>query len=165
MTRESVTDTLDLVDYRILRELSADGRISDVALGERINLSATAVARRRRILEEKGVIRSYGAVLDLEALGFTGVVIVALELTSQAENILNEFEREVVKCPSLTYCGFVSGETDFLIIIHVTSLNDYDKIYRKELSILPHVARIRSSFVLREVARRVSPPVVFDHRR
>lgn len=165
MTRESVTDTLDMVDYRILKELSADGRISDVALGERINLSATAVARRRRILEEKGVIRSYGAVLDLEALGFTGVVIVALELTSQAENILVEFEREVVKCPSLTYCGFVSGETDFLIIIHVTSLNDYDKIYRKELSILPHVARIRSSFVLREVARRVSPPVVFDQRR
>ena len=165
MARESVTDTLDAVDYRILRELSADGRISDVALGERINLSATAVARRRRILEEKGVICSYGAVLDLEALGFTGVVIVALELTSQAENILNEFEREVVKCPSLTYCGFVSGETDFLIIIHVTSLNDYDKIYRRELSILPHVARIRSSFVLREVARRVSPPVVFDHRR
>lgn len=165
MTRESVTGTLDMVDYRILKELSADGRISDVALGERINLSATAVARRRRILEEKGVIRSYGAVLDLEALGFTGVVIVALELTSQAENILNEFEREVVKCPSLTYCGFVSGETDFLIIIHVTSLNDYDKIYRRELSILPHVARIRSSFVLREVARRVSPPVVFDQRR
>ncbi|KPF70992.1 AsnC family transcriptional regulator [alpha proteobacterium AAP81b] len=165
MTRESVTDTLDNVDYRILRELSADGRLSDVALGERINLSATAVARRRRILEEKGVIASYGAVLNLESLGFTGVVMVALELTSQAENVLVEFEREVVKCPSLTYCGFVSGETDFLIVIHVNSLNDYDKIYRKELSILPHVARIRSSFVLREVARRVNPPVIFATAR
>jgi Lrp/AsnC family transcriptional regulator, leucine-responsive regulatory protein len=165
MTRESVTETLDNVDYRILRELSADGGLSDVALGERIHLSATAVARRRRILEEKGVIASYGAVLNLESLGFTGVVMVALELTSQAENVLVEFEREVVKCPSLTYCGFVSGETDFLIVIHVNSLNDYDKIYRKELSILPHVARIRSSFVLREVARRVNPPVIFDPSR
>jgi Lrp/AsnC family transcriptional regulator, leucine-responsive regulatory protein len=165
MPRESVADTLDSVDYRILQELGDDGRISDVALGERINLSSTAVARRRRILEEKGIIRSYGAVLDLEALGFSGVVVVALELTSQAENVLVEFEREVVKCPSLTYCGFVSGETDFLIVIHVSSLGDYDKIYRKELSILPHVARIRSSFVLREVARRVNPPAVYDGRR
>jgi Lrp/AsnC family transcriptional regulator, leucine-responsive regulatory protein len=165
MPRESVADTLDNVDYRILQEVGDDGRISDVALGERINLSSTAVARRRRILEEKGIIRSYGAVLDLEALGFSGVVVVALELTSQAENVLVEFEREVVKCPSLTYCGFVSGETDFLIVIHVSSLGDYDKIYRKELSILPHVARIRSSFVLREVARRVNPPVVYDGRR
>ena len=47
-------------------------------------------------------------------------------------------------------------------MIHVNSFDDYDRIYRKELSSLPHVAKIRSSFVLREVARRVTPPVVFD---
>lgn len=154
--------SLDAIDYRILKTLSEDGRASDVSVGDRINLSSTAVARRRKIMEEMGVISGYNANLNLEALGFSGVVMVAIELTSQAEAVLNEFENEVVKCPSISYCGFVSGDTDFIIMIHVSSFNDYDKIYRKELSILPHVAKIRSSFVLREVARRENVPIIFE---
>ena len=154
--------TLDATDFRILRELSADGRAADVQLGQRVNLSSTAVARRRKILEECGVIAGYSASINMLSLGFTGVVMVSIELASQAEPILVEFEREVMKCPSISYCGFVSGDTDFFIMIHVNSFDDYDRIYRKELSSLPHVAKIRSSFVLREVARRITPPVVFD---
>ncbi|MFN3582324.1 Lrp/AsnC family transcriptional regulator [Phenylobacterium sp.] len=159
----SKTEPLDLddIDYRILRELSADGRASDVFLGEKINLSSTAVARRRRSLEERGAVLSYSANLNLPRLGFGVVVFVAIELSSQAENALVEFEREVVKCPSISYCGFVSGDTDFLIMLNVESFEDYDRVYRRELSTLPHVARIRSSFVLREVTRRSTPPVVF----
>jgi DNA-binding Lrp family transcriptional regulator len=161
----SNTARLDVTDYRILRELCSDGRAADVLLGEKINLSSTAVARRRKILEESGVISGYNANINMFLLGFTGVVMVAIELSSQAEQILVEFEREVVKCPSISYCGFVSGDTDFFIMIHVNSFDDYDRIYRKELSSLPHVAKIRSSFVLREVARRVTPPVVFEARK
>lgn len=154
--------TLDTIDYRILKALSEDGRISDVALGEMIHLSSTAVARRRRIMEEAGVIEGYSARLSLSALGFAGTVLVMVELSSQAEQILVEFEREVVKCPSVSFCGFVSGDTDFMILIHVSSFNEYDKIYREELSNLPHVSRIRSSFVLREVARRSNVPIIFE---
>jgi DNA-binding Lrp family transcriptional regulator len=154
--------TLDATDFRILRELSADGRAADVQLGLRVNLSSTAVARRRKIMEDAGVIAGYCASINMLSLGFTGVVMVSIELASQAEHVLVEFEREVMKCPSISYCGFVSGDTDFFIMIHVNSFDDYDRIYRKELSSLPHVAKIRSSFVLREVARRVTPPVVFD---
>jgi DNA-binding Lrp family transcriptional regulator len=156
---------LDATDYRILRELCSDGRAADVLLGERINLSSTAVARRRKIMEENGIILGYNANINMTSLGFSGVVMVAIELRSQAEQVLIEFEREVVKCPSISYCGFVSGDTDFMIVIHVNSFNDYDCIYRRELANLPHVAKIRSSFVMREVARRVTPPVVFEGRR
>jgi len=158
----SISPALDATDYRILRELCTDGRAADVLLAERVNLSSTAVARRRKIMEENGVIAGYNANVNMFSLGFTGVVMVAIELSSQAEHILVEFEREVVKCPSISYCGFVSGDTDFFIMIHVNSFDDYDRIYRKELSSLPHVAKIRSSFVLREVARRMTPPVVFE---
>jgi len=160
--QNSNTSSLDATDYRILRELVRDGRAADVLLGERINLSSTAVARRRKIMEESGIIAGYSASVNMSSLGFNGVVMVAIELNSQAEHILMEFERQVVKCPSISYCGFVSGDTDFMIMIHVDSFNDYDRIYRRELSNLPHVAKIRSSFVLREVARRLTPPVVFD---
>jgi Lrp/AsnC family leucine-responsive transcriptional regulator len=161
----SNSTTLDATDYRILRELCSDGRAADVLLAERVNLSSTAVARRRKIMEENGVISGYNANVNMFSLGFTGVVMVAIELNSQAEHVLVEFEREVVKCPSISYCGFVSGDTDFFIMIHVNSFDDYDRIYRKELSNLPHVAKIRSSFVLREVARLMTPPVVFETRK
>lgn len=153
--------SLDEIDFRILKALSDDARASDVAVGEQINLSSSAIARRRKAMEDSGIISGYNASINLHALGLSGVVLVAIELSSQAENILNEFEQAVVQCPSMSYCGFVSGDTDFIIMIHVTSFNDYDKIYRQELSILPHVAKIRSSFVMREVARRANPPAIF----
>jgi Lrp/AsnC family leucine-responsive transcriptional regulator len=162
----SKSDHLDLdsVDYQILKELSDDGRASDVWLGEQINLSSTAVARRRKSLEERQAVLSYSANLNLPMLGYSVVVFVAIELSSQAERALNEFEREVVKCPSVSYCGFVSGDTDFLIMLNVESFEDYDRVYRRELSTLPHVAKIRSSFVMREVTRRGTPPIVFQEK-
>jgi Lrp/AsnC family transcriptional regulator, leucine-responsive regulatory protein len=155
---------LDTVDYQLLKELSADGRASDVWLGEKINLSSTAVARRRKGLEERGAVLSYSADLNMPLLGYSVVVFVAIELSSQTDRALNEFEREVVKCPSISYCGFVSGDTDFLIMLHVESFEDYDRVYRRELSTLPNVAKIRSSFVMREVARRGVPPIVFQEK-
>lgn len=160
--KNSVASSLDAIDYRILRELSREGRISDVDLGERIHLSSTAVARRRKILEEKQVIVGYSANLDLARLGFSIVAIVTVEIASQAEHVLNEFEAEVIKCPSVSFCGFISGDTDFMMIIHVRSFDDYDAIYRRELSKLPHVRRIRSSFLMREVAHRSTAPVVLE---
>lgn len=155
---------LDAIDFQILRELSIDGRASDVWLGEKINLSSTAVARRRKSLEERQAVVGYSADINMPMLGFGIVVFVAIELSSQAEKALNEFELEVVKCPSVSYCGFVSGDTDFLIMLNVESFEDYDRVYRRELSMLPHVSRIRSSFVIREVARRSTPPIVFQDR-
>ncbi|MEO7170908.1 MAG: AsnC family transcriptional regulator, partial [Sphingomonas sp.] len=99
MNDSGISD-IDAIDYRILRELASDGRASDVALSERVHLSSTAVARRRKILEERGAVRGYSADLDMARLGFGIVVIVMIELRSQAENVLMEFETAVVKCPS-----------------------------------------------------------------
>jgi DNA-binding Lrp family transcriptional regulator len=161
---DSANLDLDRIDYRLLREIVEDGRISDVALGERVHLSSTAAARRRKMLEDCGMVPRYTATLDLNKLGLGIVVHVAIELTSQAESILNEFEEAVVKCPSMSYCSFVSGDTDFLMIIHVRSFEDYDRVYRSELSTLPHVAKIRSSFVMRRVAQRTVPHALFDGR-
>jgi len=161
VNEKHLTD-LDQTDFRIMREIIADGRISDVALGEQVHLSSTAAARRRKILEDRGAIEGYTASLDLDRLGIGIVVLVAIELRSQAESVLTEFEAAVVACPSMTYCSFVSGDTDFIMIVHVRSFEDYDRVYRSELSNLPHVAKIRSSFVMRQVAQRPVPPVLFE---
>lgn len=159
---ESGSWEMDRTDYGIVRELAKDGRVSDVMLGERVHLSATAAARRRKILEEKGIVRGYTVNLDMARLGFSVVVIVSIELTTQAEQALNEFEQAVVHCPSVSYCSFVSGDIDFLMIVHVRSFEDYDRVYRSEFSTLPHVAKIRSSFVMRPVLERETPTVLFN---
>lgn len=152
--------SLDGADMRLLRALVRDGRASDVKLGEQINLSSTATARRRKILEDERIIRNYIADLDLVRLGFTVKALVSVELTSQSEQTLNEFEVGVVHCPSISFCSFVSGSTDFVMMVHVRSFDDYDRVYRKELSTLPHVARIHTSFLIREVANRAVAPIV-----
>ncbi|MEH3158336.1 MAG: Lrp/AsnC family transcriptional regulator [Sphingomonas taxi] len=162
---ETDTRSIDATDYRILRELMRDGRATDVTLGERINLSSTATARRRKILEDRGVITGYTANLDIGRLGFHMVAIVSVELASQAETVLVGFEEAVMQCPSVSFCSFVSGETDFLMIVHVRSFEDYDRVYRSELSKLPHVSRIRSSFMMREVAKRLIAPAVLAEGR
>lgn len=153
---------LDETDFRLMRALVTDGRASDVWLGEKVHLSSTAVARRRKILEESGYITNYTANLDVRALNYGTLVVVYIELVSQAEQVLQDFERAALKSPSMRFCAFVTGDTDFLMILNVASLEDYDMIYRKELSVLPHVSRIRSSFVLREVANRQIAPVILS---
>ncbi|MPT47148.1 MAG: Lrp/AsnC family transcriptional regulator [Sphingobium sp.] len=153
---------LDLTDFRIMRQLVEDGRASDVKLGEELHLSSTAVARRRKILEESGYIKGYSADLDMRALGYGIMVIVQIELSSQAENVLRGFEEAVLASPSMQFCAFVSGDMDFMMILNVRSFEDYDTIYRKELSALPHVSKIRSSFVMRQVATRPIAPIVLS---
>ncbi|WP_404478213.1 Lrp/AsnC family transcriptional regulator [Novosphingobium sp. BL-52-GroH] len=160
-----VQHELDETDFRLMRALVTEGRASDVWLGDNVHLSSTAVARRRKILEETGYITHYSANLNTRALGYGTLVVVSIELMSQAENVLQDFERAVLQSPSMRFCAFVTGDTDFLMILNVQSLEDYDMIYRKELSVLPHVARIRSSFVLREVANRQIAPAILDGRR
>ena len=159
---ENVRKGLDRTDFRVLRALVEDGRAADVNLGERVNLSSTAVARRRKLLEERGIVTGYSVVIDQKRLGYTITVLVLIELSSQAENKLVEFEEAVMRCPSMSFCSFISGENDFMMLINVRSFDHYDTVYRKELSNLPHVAKIRSSFLLREVARRGVAPAVLD---
>lgn len=161
----SVQHELDETDFRLMRALVTDGRASDVWLGDNVHLSSTAVARRRKILEETGYITHYSANLNVRSLGYGTLVVVSIELMSQAENVLQDFERAVLQSPSMRFCAFVTGDTDFLMILNVQSLEDYDTIYRKELSVLPHVRRIRSSFVLREVANRQIAPAILQGRQ
>jgi len=158
--QDSADIDIDQMDYRLLRELTRDGRASDVALSERVHLSSTAVGRRRKLLEDRGMVQGYSADLSLSRLGFGTTVIVAIELSSQAEHVLNEFEQAVSQCPSMSFCSFVSGDTDFIMMVHVKSFEHYDSVYRKELSTLPHVAKIRSSFVMRKVFDRKVPAAV-----
>src|SRR5882724_2551737 len=133
---------LDHIDATILSELTINARASQVELAERVGLSSTAIARRQKVLEEEGFIRGYQAVLDLARFGLSTTVLVKVTLESQNEEALKSFEAAVIDCPSVVRC-----------------------FHRTELSRLPRVARIQSSFAMREVVNRAVPPVIFGESR
>ena len=148
---------LDALDRAILGALLEDGRLSQVELAERIPLSATAIARRIRVLEEKGVIQGYQARISRKALGLTMTVIVQIGLKSQNEDLLKAFEEAIASAPSVASCHLMSGEDDYLVTVMARDLADFERIHKEQLSRLPGVARLKSSFALREVANKPLP--------
>jgi Lrp/AsnC family leucine-responsive transcriptional regulator len=148
---------LDALDRAILGTLLEDGRQSQVELAERLPLSATAIARRIRALEEAGVIEGYQARINGKALGLSMTVIVHVSLNSQNQDLLKAFEDAVAKAPSVISCHLMSGEDDYLIAVMARDLADYERIHKEQLSRLPGVARLKSSFVLRDIVNRPLP--------
>ncbi len=148
---------IDALDRAILNCLSSDGRLSQVQLAERVPLSPTAVARRIKALEEAGVIEGYQARLSRQALGLTVTVVLHITLKSQNEELLAAFEEAIKAAPSVISCHLMSGEDDYIVTVLARDLSDFERIHKTELSRLPGVARLRSSFALREVTSRVLP--------
>jgi DNA-binding Lrp family transcriptional regulator len=122
-----------------------------------VPLSATAIARRIKALEERGVIAGYQAQISRAALGLKMMAIVQISLKSQNEELLAAFEKAAAAAPSIIACHMMSGEDDYVITVLAHDLADFERIHKEQLSRLPGVARLRSSFVLREVVSRPLP--------
>jgi DNA-binding Lrp family transcriptional regulator len=153
---------LDRIDVSLLRELSSDGRASHVVLSERVGLSSTACARRVKALEDAGLIEGYEAKLNLARFGLGITVLVMITLESQSEDALACFEEAIVRCSSVVRCFLMSGSDDYLVTVLARDIADFERVHQTQLSRLPRVARIQSSFAIREVINRGAPPVVFE---
>ncbi|HCY99241.1 MAG: AsnC family transcriptional regulator [Rhodobacterales bacterium RIFCSPHIGHO2_02_FULL_62_130] len=148
-----MTSDLDATDRRILGVLQKDGRITNADLSERVNLSPSACHRRVQRLEEDGFIASYVALLDTRKMGRPTTVFVEITLQSQAEDLLDAFEREVARVPDILECHLMAGTADYLIKIMAQDTEDFARIHRQHLSRLPGVRQMQSSFALRTVVK------------
>lgn len=145
---------LDATDRRLLAVLQTDGRVTNAALAEEVHLSASACLRRVRRLEEAGVITGYVAVLDRALIGRGTSVFVEITLTSQHEDLLDEFEDEVATVPEVLSCHLMAGNSDYLLHVAAHDVADFERIHKAHLARLPHVAQMRSNFALRTVCDR-----------
>ena len=157
LRRKRANMVLDTLDKAILTALLDDGRQSQVQLAERVPLSPTAIARRIRALEEAEVIEGYQARVSRRSLGLNMTVIVQISLQTQNAEIFAAFENAVAAAPSVVSCHLMSGDDDYLVTVLARDLADFERIHKEELSRLPGVARLKSSFSLREVASRAIP--------
>ncbi|WP_431269710.1 Lrp/AsnC family transcriptional regulator [Dankookia sp. P2] len=145
--------SLDDTDRTLLRLLRADGRMSNAALAEEVGLSPSACLRRLRLLEHRGVIRGYTAIIA-EAPAREGVtVIVQITLERQTDDSMQRFEVAVRRCPEVRECYLMTGLSDYLLRVEARDAADYERIHKDALSRLPGVARIQSSFAIRSVVR------------
>lgn len=151
---------LDALDKAILNALLRDARQSQVQLAERIPLSPTAIARRIKALEQDGVIEGYNARLNRDALGLHMTAFIQIALKSQNEELLAAFEKAALAAPNIVSCHLMSGDDDYLLTVLARDLADFERIHKEQLSRLPGVARLKSSFSLREVASRSLPATV-----
>jgi DNA-binding Lrp family transcriptional regulator len=103
------------------------------------------------------VIQGYQARVSRQSLGLSMMVVVHVGLNSQSEDVLKAFEDAVGKAASIVSCHLMSGEDDYLITVMARDLADFERIHKEQLSRLPGVARLKSSFVLREVTNKPLP--------
>ena len=140
---------LDRVDRRILRALQDDGRMTNVELARRAEISAPPCLRRVRALEEGGYIRGYHADINPEALGFGVTVFAQVGLSSQAEADLKAFEALMQSWPEVRECHMLAGETDFLLRIVAVDWDAYQRFLTTRLTAAPNVTHVKSALAIR----------------
>ena len=151
---------LDPIDRRILTELQADGRMTNVELAKRVGISAPPCLRRVRTLEEAGYIKGYHAEIDARELGFEVQVFAMVRLHSQAEADLSAFEGRCRAWPLARECHMLNGEIDFILKCVAPDLSSFQSFLTEELLRAENVASVKTSLVIR--CAKDEPGVPFD---
>jgi DNA-binding Lrp family transcriptional regulator len=153
---------LDATDWRILKELMADGSITNVALARRVGLSAPPCLRRVRALEEAGLVAGYTALVDEKALGFELTAFALVGLHSQSEADLRAFENRVLAWPLVREAYMLAGESDYILKCMAPDLSSFQDFILKELTAAPNVASVKTSLSIRRAKLAPGVPVPHD---
>lgn len=140
---------LDVIDWKILAELQADGRITNVELARRVGISAPPCLRRVRALESAGVIRGYRTLLDEKSLGFDVTAFAMVGLSSQSEADLLVFEEQVRAWDIVRDCWMLSGDIDFILRCVAPDLQAFQRFIIEELTTARNVDNIRTALTIR----------------
>ena len=151
--------SLDSIDRRLLAELQAEGRVTNVELAQRVGLTAPPCLRRVRALEEAGVIRGYHADLDASKLGFAITVFAMVSLKSQAEEDLRGFEDHVKTLPEVRECHMLNGEIDFILKIVSKDQQSFQEFLTSKLTPAPNVASVKTSLTIRTSKQEPGVPL------
>jgi DNA-binding Lrp family transcriptional regulator len=156
---------LDATDWRILKELQANGRISNVELASKVGISPPPCLRRVRALEQAGMIAGYFALLDEKSVGFELLGFAMVGLHSQSETDLRNFENRVLSWPLVREAYMLTGESDFLLKCVAPDLPAFQDFIIEELTAAPNVAAVRTTLVLRRVKFEPGVPVAVAQQR
>lgn len=159
MTKHSPAADLDLFDLAILDILQRDNSTPQRTIGEVVNLSAPAVQRRIRKMEEAGVIAANVAVIEPTLVGQHITVFVEVEVISETTELIDAAKREFAAVPEVQQCYYVTGEADFVLVILVPSMAAYEALTRQLFFGNNNVKRFRTFVAMDRVKVGLTVPV------
>lgn len=142
---------MDEKDYEILRLVQSDARLTAESLGLSIGLSTPAVQKRLKRLRETGVIEKEIAVLSPTKLGRELTVIVEVMLERESRMHLDAFKRKMRNAPAVQQCYYTTGEADFIVIVVVKDIKEYEAFTQEYFFDESNVSRFTSSIVMDRV--------------
>jgi len=150
---------LDAIDRKILAILQSDSRVTMQDLADRVGLSVAPCHRRVKLLEERGVISRYIAMVDQKSVGLPVSVFISIKLERQKEEDLNRFARAISKWEEVLECYLMTGNRDYLLRVVTADLPSYEAFLKTKLTRLDGIASIESSFALSQVKYSIALPV------
>lgn len=156
---------LDAIDLRILDQLQQDGALSNVELARRVHLSPSPCLARVKALEGAGVIQRYVALASAASLGLGLNVFINISLKTQSKEALADFERRIAEHDEVMECYLMTGDSDYLIRVAVTDIAALEKFILEQLTPIPGVEKIRSSFALKQVRYKTALPLPLEGGR
>ena len=150
---------LDAVDLRILDALQDDGSLSNVELARRVHLSPSPCLARVKALEASGVISRYVALANAAALGLGLNVFISISLKAQNKDSLADFERRIAEQQEVMECYLMTGDSDYLIRVAVADMAALERFILEQLTSIPGIEKIRSSFALKQVRYKTALPL------
>ena len=146
---------IDAIDRKILGILQIDGRISNLKLAEQVGLSPTPCSRRVRRLEDMGIIKGYGAKIDLEAENSGISVLISVRLSGQTPQDIDSFMEAVNEQPEIIECLLVTGNVDYLLTVQTESVEQLRNFVLTRLKNIPSVAETTTMLVLGSIKQSV----------
>lgn len=153
---------MDKTDLRILYLLQENPEISAVDLAKAVGLSHTPCWRRLKKLEATGVIEGRAMLLNARALDLNVVVFANLRLKQHDEETLIELERKACELPQITDCYSMSGDSDYLLRVVVSDIDEYEEFLKKFILHLPGVAYVNSNFSLKSIKNTTRLPIMIE---
>lgn len=151
--------TIDNFDRKILQALQENGDYSMAELGEITGLSHTPCWRRVKRLQAKGIIRAKVALLDADKLDLLVTVYTYITIKSHEEESLNAFETAVQQVKEIVQCHSTSGDKDYVLIVLVKNVSDYERLLKQTIVHLPNVASANSTFALKQIKCTTQLPI------
>lgn len=150
---------LDAFDLAILEILQKDSTVPQREIGEQINLSAPAVQRRIKRMEASGVIQANIAVVDPAAVALPITIIVEVQIADERYDLLNAIKRSFIEASEVQQCYQVTGEADFVLVVVVASMSDYQALSRRLFHDNPNVTKFKSLVTMDRVKVGLSLPL------
>jgi len=150
---------LDEFDHQILRHLQRDALATGEEIGAEVSLSAAAVQRRIKRLRQIGAIRATVAILDPAVIGQAMSFVISVELERERADMLDAFRRAAREDPNVQQCYYVTGSTDFVLIVTARDMADFELFTRRLLFDNANVRRFTTNVVLSRDKVGVSVPI------